>query len=458
MARYEFKLPDIGEGVTEGEIVGWHIRPGDVVTEDQPIVEVMTDKATVTITAPKAGIVVETRGKVGETIPVHAVLVVFELPSIPAPPAVALTAPARTNGTSARPPPAAGVAALAVGEIRETLPGMKAAPFAPNPPPGAPAYFNSKPLATPHTRKFARDIDVDLRRVPPTGPQGRVMKADVESFAGSSHVDAAAFLDPGAPVRIDREAPDPAVTLGSELDPVATRSSTEERIPLAGLRRRIAQKMARSTATAAHFTFVEECDVTELKLLRSRLKDAAHAKGAKLSFLPFIVKAVVSALKKHPMLNTALDETTNEIVFRKYYNIGIAAATDAGLLVPVLRHADKLSILEIAREVERLAEDARSGKAKHEDLTGSTFTITSLGAKSGLLATPIINFPEVAILGVHRMKTKPVVKDGQIVIGDVMLLSLSFDHRIVDGHVGAAFAYEVIGYLERPERLLLEMA
>ncbi len=500
MARYEFKLPDIGEGVTEGEIVGWHIRPGDAVTEDQPIVEVMTDKATVTITAPKAGVVVETRGKVGETIPVHAVLVVFELPSLPASLPVALrsgpempgssftsqvlggdplppsaptsisgqtfSAPLRTNGTSAHPPPASGVAALAVGEIGENLPGMKSPPFPPHPLPGALAYFNSKPLATPHTRKFARDIDVDLRRVPPTGPQGRVLKVDVESFAGASNVDAAALLDPGAPVRIDREAPDarvpsggtPGSPPGRDLGPVDAPASTEERIPLAGLRRRIAQKMARSTATAAHFTFVEECDATELKLLRSRLKDAALAKGTKLSFLPFIVKAVVSALKKHPMLNTALDETTNEIVFRKYYNIGIAAATDAGLLVPVLRHADRLSILEIAREVERLAEDARSGKAKHEDLTGSTFTITSLGAKSGLLATPIINFPEVAILGVHQMKTKPVVKDGQIVIGDVMLLSLSFDHRIVDGHVGAAFAYEVIGYLERPERLLLEMA
>jgi pyruvate dehydrogenase E2 component (dihydrolipoamide acetyltransferase) len=456
MARYEFKLPDIGEGVSEGEIVGWHVRAGDVVTEDQPIVELMTDKATVTITAPKAGVVVETRGKVGETMPVHAVLVVFELPSISGTAAVAPTASLRTNGTSAHPPPIGGAAALAVGELRETLPGMKSAAFA-APPAVASAYFNSKPLATPHTRKFARDINVDLRRVRPTGPQGRVMKADVESFAGSPK-GAAGLLDPSAHGRIESAAAEALATPASELDPASALATMEERIPLAGLRRRIAQKMSRSTKTAAHFTFVEECDVTELKLLRARLKDAAQAKGANLSFLPFIVKAVVAALKNHPMLNTALDETTNEIVFRKYYNIGIAAATDAGLLVPVLRHADKLSILEIAREVERLAVEARSGKAKHEDLTGSTFTITSLGAKSGLLATPIINFPEVAILGVHQMKTKPVVKAGQIVIGDVMLLSLSFDHRVVDGHVGAAFAYEVISYLEQPHRLLLDMA
>ena len=203
---------------------------------------------------------------------------------------------------------------------------------------------------------------------------------------------------------------------------------------------------------------MEECDATALKALRARLKDAAEARGVKLSFLPFVVKAVVGALKKHPTLNTTLDETRNEIVFRKYFHIGIATATDAGLVVPVVKDADKKSILEIAREIDRLAQEVRGGRAKAEDLSGSTFTITSLGAKGGLLATPIINFPEVAILGVHQMKTKPVVRDGQIVIGDVMLLSLSFDHRIVDGHVGAAFALDVIATLEKPETLLLELA
>jgi pyruvate dehydrogenase E2 component (dihydrolipoamide acetyltransferase) len=216
--------------------------------------------------------------------------------------------------------------------------------------------------------------------------------------------------------------------------------------------------MAQSKSTAAHYTFVEECDATALKGLRARLKDAAEAQGVKLSFLPFVVKAVVGALKKHPVLNTMLDEAKSEIVFRKYFHIGIATATDAGLVVPVVKDADKKSILEIAREIERLAQEVRAGKARVEDLTGSTFTITSLGAKGGLLATPIINFPEVAILGVHQMKTKPIVRDGQIVVGDVMLLSLSFDHRIVDGHVGAAFALDVIAYLERPETLLLELA
>ncbi len=439
MAHWEFKLPDIGEGVTEGEIVGWLVRPGDLVSEDQPVVELMTDKATVTITAPRAGRVVETRGRVGEMVPVHSVLVVFELDvhaQAPAPPAPAKApaaerrpvapqaAPPHTNGSTghagpaaaARPRPASPVAAADVA------------------PPGQ--YFNDKPLATPATRKLAREMNVDLRQVPPTGDQGRVTRRDVESFVDTpggqsgAHPGSRAGAPPGA---------------------------LEERVPMAGLRRRIAQKMALSKSTAAHFTFVEECDATELKKLRAGLQDAARARGAKLTLLPFIVKAVVASLKKHPTLNATLDESTQEIVYRRYYNVGIATATEGGLVVPVVKDADKKSVLDIALDIERIAGEARAGKARIEDLQGSTFTVTSLGAQGGLLATPIINFPEVAILGVHRIKERPVVKDGQIVIGDVMLLSLSFDHRIVDGHVGAAFAYEVIGYLERPDRMLLEM-
>jgi pyruvate dehydrogenase E2 component (dihydrolipoamide acetyltransferase) len=214
--------------------------------------------------------------------------------------------------------------------------------------------------------------------------------------------------------------------------------------------------MQQSKQTAAHFTFVEECDVTELKKVRERLKTRADKAGVKLTPLAFIARAVVAALKKHPTLNSALDESTNELVVRKYINLGIAAATDAGLMVPVIKDAHNKSILELAREIERLGQAAKENKISPKDLSGSTFTITSLGAQGGLFATPIINFPEVAILGVHQMKQKPVVRDGQIVIGEVMLLSLSFDHRIIDGHIGAAFAYEVIGFLQEPDRLLLE--
>jgi pyruvate dehydrogenase E2 component (dihydrolipoamide acetyltransferase) len=466
MARWEFKLPDIGEGVTEGEIVTWLIKAGDIVKEDQPMIEVMTDKATVTITSPKAGRVVETVGAPGTVVAVHSVLVVFELDAnvtAASDKAAGGNGHANghgngTNGGTAKSEPAA----TAVGDIKENLPGM-GTPSAARGGGGGGAslgaggggtvtgYFNEKPLATPATRKLARDMEIDLRSVPPTGPQGRVTKVDVETFAKApaparttqaTQVGAGQIHTPGRdPVKIT---PPPG--------------GLEERVPFAGVRRKIAQKMAQSVHTAAHFTFVEECDVTALKALRTRLKPAAEAHGVKLTFLPFIVKAVVAALKKRPILNSALDESTNELVYRKYFNIGIAASTEAGLIVPVVKDADRKTLIEVAREIERLATDAKNGKSRMEDLQGSTFTITSLGAEGGLFATPIINFPEVGILGVHQIKQKPVVKAGQIVIGDVMLLSLSFDHRIVDGHIGAAFAYEIIHYLEDPDRLFLEMA
>jgi pyruvate dehydrogenase E2 component (dihydrolipoamide acetyltransferase) len=446
MARWEFKLPDIGEGVTEGEIVQWLVKEGDVVTEDQPMVEVMTDKATVTIAAPRAGRIAELRGKPGQVIAVHAVLVVFELDA-------GAPAAASANGHRAAPVSATlgakkddGPAATAVGDIRESLPGM-GSPKPAAPPPAAASgggglatYFNDKPLATPATRKAARDLGVDLKQVKPSGPQGRVTQDDV--VAHSRGAEPAALH--AAPV-VARE-------------PVAIAPAAgDERVPFVGMRRRIASKMQQSKNTAAHFTFVEECDATALMALRARLKPAAEAQGVKLTFLAFIVKAVVHALKRHPILNSTLDEAKNELVYRKSYHIGIAASTDAGLMVPVVKDADRRTLLDIAREIDRLGADAKAGKSKTQDLQGSTFTITSLGAEGGLFATPIINFPEVGILGVHRIKERPVVKDGQIVIGNVMLLSLSFDHRIVDGHVGAAFAYDIIASLENPERMFLEM-
>ncbi|WP_437679272.1 dihydrolipoamide acetyltransferase family protein [Sorangium sp. So ce131] len=490
MGKYEFRLPDIGEGVTEGEIVTWLVSPGDVVAEDQPMVEVMTDKATVTITSPRAGRIVETRGKVGGVVPVHSVLVVFDLDDKPAgaqPPASPSSGMGMRHSAAKAAERAAEPAATAVGDIREDLPGMNLVAPAPaawtngSVPSAAAAYFNEKPLATPATRKLARDLGIDLRRVPPTGPGGRVTKDDVRAHEAPEEAPAVARPAPAAaplaaPARelsAPRRAP-PGPAAGVEehaagaaaevLDegerrgvPVAA-APGDERIPLRGVRKRIFEGMARSKHTAAHFTFVEECDVSALKERRARLRPLAEKAGVKLTYLPFFVKAAVAALKKHPMLNSAFDEATQEIVVKKSYHIGIASATEAGLIVPVVRDADRRSVLDIAREIARLSEDTKAGKVKPADLGGSTFTITSLGQQGGLFATPILNFPEVAILGIHQMKQKPVVRDGQIVIGDVMLLSLSFDHRIVDGHVGAAFAYEIIGYLEDPDRLFLEMS
>jgi len=243
----------------------------------------------------------------------------------------------------------------------------------------------------------------------------------------------------------------------SSVVPIAIKSASgeDERIPVRGLRKRIFDNMARSKHTAAHFTFVDECDVTSLQELRERLAPRAKESGVTLSYLPFIVKAAAMALKKYPALNALIDDAAQEIIMRKRHDIGVAMATDAGLIVPVLRDVDRLSLLDIAREISRLAEAARAGKTAAADLGGSSFTITSLGKLGGLVATPVINYPEVAILFVPEMKKRPVVRGDQIVIGHVMLLSLSFDHRVIDGDVGARFAKEIISLLEEPDRLIL---
>jgi len=467
MARFEFKLPDIGEGVAEGEIVAWHVKSGDVVKEDQPMVEVMTDKATVTIGAPKKGTILETHASVGQIMPVGALLVVIDTDGAAAAAAPKAAAPAPKVATKPAPSKSSeGPAATAVGDIKDTLPGAaffgnkdaaKASETVAKPSAPASDYYSERPLATPATRKLARDLDVDLRRVRPTGDGNRITHEDVRSFVGGAatkaHVAPAPSVGGGVPGLTGR-AP---IAIHVPAGTMPRDGELETRKPFVGVRRKIAERMQTAKNTAAHFTFVEECDVGRLKQIRNRMKPAAEAAGVKLTFLPFIVRAVVAALKKHPVLNSALDESTNELVTRKYIHMGIAASTDQGLMVPVVKDADRKSILDIAREIDRLGNAAKSGTIASADLAGSTFTITSLGTQGGLFATPILNHPEVGILGVHQIKKKPVVKDDQIVIGEVMLLSLSFDHRIVDGHVGAAFAYDIIGFLENPESMFLDM-
>jgi pyruvate dehydrogenase E2 component (dihydrolipoamide acetyltransferase) len=243
--------------------------------------------------------------------------------------------------------------------------------------------------------------------------------------------------------------------VGAPSKPVSIVASHEERKPFVGLRRKIAERMQHAKRTAAHFTFVEELDVSVLIATRERLQGHSELRDTRLSFLPFIVKSVVAALKKHPILNCYLDETKGELVFRYDYHIGIATATSHGLMVPVLTHADRRGLREIALEIERLSQAARAMTISAEELSGSTFTITSLGKQGGLMATPVLNMPEVGIMGVHRIRQRPVVRNGEIVVGDVMTVSFTFDHRIVDGHVGAAFAYDVIAGLEEPTTLLL---
>jgi pyruvate dehydrogenase E2 component (dihydrolipoamide acetyltransferase) len=453
--RFEFRLPDIGEGVAEGEIVAWHVREGDQVGEDQIMVEVMTDKATVTIGAPKPGKIEELRARAGSTVKVGDVLVVIQTGN-----------GSRLHG--GHPSKMAMPAATAAGEIQDSLPGSNyfadkrarlgaaeggaraasdngyaapgLAPIAPGLASVAPVHFSEKPLATPATRKLARDLGLDLRTVPPSGPGGRVTKDDVHAASRSG---APAAGGGGAEV----------IALAPLRQPKA--AAGDQRVPFVGLRRRIAERMQQAKNTAAHFSFVEECDASRLMSLRDRLKPQAAARGLELTYMPFIVRAVCAALKKNPLLNSSLDVEKNEIVLHGRCHIGIAAATEQGLVVPVIRNADELELFQLAAEINRLGAAAREGKLSVAELSGSTFTITSLGKQAGLFAVPILNLPNVGILGVHRIKEKPVVRDGQLAIGQVMLLSLSLDHRLVDGHVGAAFAYDVIDYLEEPALMFM---
>lgn len=447
---YEFKLPDIGEGVVEGEIVKWLVKEGDPIKEDQPMVEVMTDKATVEIPSPKAGRVARRFFKEGDKCPVGKVLIAIDLDGAAGAPVGAAAAAAK-----------GGVPGLMRNETTEkteriwTAGGEGAAPaqaLAATPAPvstgGIAAPANGQTgrgvLATPAVRKLARERGIDIRMVRATGPGGRVTRADLEAFSGS------------APAR-QGTAPAPGIPSGAAHPPVAVAPAAGDvRVPFRGLRKLIAERMTRSVHTAAHFTYVEEIDCTDLVALRERANERLKERGVKLSFLPFIIKAVCHGLQKFPQLNATLDEAAGEIVQRRVYHIGIAAATKDGLIVPVVHDADKRSLVGIAQEIDRLAAATKAGKATREELGGSTFTITSLGAAGGVLATPIINFPEVAILGVHKIAKKPAFRDGEIVVRDLMNLSISVDHRLTDGYDASMFMQDVKQSLEAPGLLYLD--
>jgi pyruvate dehydrogenase E2 component (dihydrolipoamide acetyltransferase) len=436
---YEFKLPDIGEGVVEGEIVRWLVKEGDEISADQPMVEVMTDKATVEIPAPRGGKVLERLYKEGQICPVGKVLVRIEE-------AGAAAAPAKVaeERRPATPPARQGVPAQEMSAAIASA--STASASAPSPatnissPPASASTSTAGVLATPATRKLARELGVDLTRINGTGRAGRITSDDVRSVSSA------------------------AATNGGRAQPAFTRPTAGQagdvRIPFRGLRRRIAEQMVRSRREAAHFTYVEEVDCTQLVDLRekanARIGQQGTDGGVKLSFLPFIVRSTVEALRRFPQMNAYLDEAAGEIVQRRQYHIGLATATPDGLIVPVVRDADRRSIVEIAREIDRLAKLTRSGKASREDLSGSTFTITSLGALGGVLATPILNYPEVGILGVHRIARRPAAVGDKIVIRDLMNLSISVDHRLVDGYDAARFVQHIKESLESPGLLFLE--
>ena len=417
MAR-EFKLPDIGEGVHEGEIVKWLVTEGAPIRENDLMVEVMTDKVTVQIPSPVTGKVLKLLAKEGETVKVGTGIVLLGESGETAPAQVPAPPPATPHAAPPAPP---------APRMAQTL---SAAPAPSAPSSGGPA------LAAPAVRKLARELGVNLDLVRGTGPGGRVTEDDVRG-AGKGPTPAMA--------------PRPAVAveeLPSKRAPAP--AGLEERIPIHGLRKRIAEKMAKSNATAAPFTYVEEADMAQLVHLRDRLKEAAEGKGIKLTFLPFVVKALVAALKEHPTLNSTLDDERQEIVVKRYYNIGIATATDEGLTVTVVHDADKKDIWALAREIDRLASAAREKKLTLQEIQGGTFTITSLGKEGGIFATPIINWPEVGIIGIHKIEKRPVVRNDLVVIREMMYLSCTFDHRVIDGHIGAAFVQSMVKYLEHP--------
>jgi pyruvate dehydrogenase E2 component (dihydrolipoamide acetyltransferase) len=408
---YDLKLPDIGEGVAEGEILKWMAKVGDQIKEDQPIVEIMTDKVNVQIPAPRTGKVVNILVKEGDIAKVGQTIMIIDDGSGGSPATAGPTPGAPvTHAEHATPPPPVSMAAPAAGI-----------------------------LATPATRKLARELGVDISRVKGSGPQGRISDDDVKRSATGTH---------SGPATVTVQAPQPARAKGGPL---------EETIPLRGLRRTISERMLKSLQTTAQVTHVDEADMTELVLLREAFKGSAEKRGVRLTFLPFIIKALVPALKEFPYVNSSLDEQSGSIVLKKYYNIGIATDTEQGLVVPVVKDADMKDIFELAGEIDRLSDKARKGQLALDDVRGGTFTITNVGAIGGLFATPIVNTPEVAILGLHKIAKRPVVREGKVEIRDTTYLSLSFDHRVVDGAYAARFTSRVIETIQDTKKLLSEV-
>jgi 2-oxoisovalerate dehydrogenase E2 component (dihydrolipoyl transacylase) len=426
----EFRLPELGEGVYEAELVAWHVQPRDVVHHGQSLAEVLTDKASMDVPAPFAGAIDSLMVEPGSVVKVGEVVLTYAPGSEPT--KTREEVPAAGSGESpALPPPAAPA-----GPASATI----AAPAAIRPSPAPASSGGNGPLrsvrAAPSVRRMARALGVDLARVSGTGRSGRILIDDLGRYVQARQTAAV----PAAP-----DSP------GLDVGVAGTR------IKIQGLRRAVAEHMVRAKHTIPHYSYIDECDVSELVRLREAIKPSYAQKGIKLTYLAFAVKAVVAALREVPLVNASLDEATQEIVLHDAYHIGIATATPRGLIVPVIRHADRLDLGEIAAEVERLSAAARDGTVHREELLGGTFTVTSIGNLGGLISTPVINHPEAAILGLGRIVKRPIYDaQGQIRPADLLYLSFSFDHRILDGAIGALFGNAVIRGLENPAALLVK--
>jgi len=442
-----FALPDLGEGLTEAEIVAVLVREGDVIAEDAPLLEVETDKAQVEIPSPMGGRVEKIHVSPGQTVKVGTVLVTFA-----------------DDGASAQPAAAAGDAAQrkpTAAPPRRAAPGQSspapAEPSAAPRPSAAPAPAAGPVAATPATRRLARELGVALPGVRGTGPGGRIVDDDVRAAAARAGqptaVAPAERAKPAAPAAPAK----PLAGVGLEPPPLPRfeQWGPVERTPLSHLRRTIAERMTLSATLIPHVTHFDRADITDLDAIITRNLEAARAQGVTLTLTGFLLKATALALRSHPQFNASLDPAAGEMILKRYYHVGVAVATERGLIVPVLRDVDRKPVLEVARELGALAQRVREGKATLDDLRGGTFTITNIGALGGTAAIPIINYPEVAILGVARGREEAVVRDGQIVPRLMLPLSLTFDHRVADGVDGARFTTDIVRRLERPDQLLL---
>lgn len=409
MATHAIKVPDLGEGIAEVELVAWRVQPGDTVAEDQVLADVMTDKATVEIPSPVAGRVLALGGEVGRQLAVGAELIRIDVEAQ----GEAVQVPAAPARAPAPAPAAATAAATSAPAVRT--------------PPSA-----GKPLAAPAVRNRAAVLGIDLQQLPGSGAEGRILHEDLDAWLLRRQGAQA----PGRPRYAERH--------------------DEEAVPVTGVRRRIAQRMQDAMRRIPHFTYVEEVDVTELELLRARLNERWGSERAHLTLLPLLVRAIVLAVPRFPQINARFDDETGVLTRHGAVHAGIATQTAVGLMVPVLRHAEARDPWSSATEIARLAEAARAGRATRDELSGSTLTITSLGALGGIASTPIINAPEVAIVGVNRIVQRPVMKDGAVVARRMMNLSSSFDHRVVDGQLAAEFVQAVRASLECPALLFAE--
>ncbi len=430
---FEFKLPDIGEGIHEGEIVKWFIKPGDQVEEDQAIFEVQNDKSVEEITSPVDGTVKDILVGEGTVATVGQVLVTFEGDFEGSESSSA--APVATEAKEAAPETASATATPAGG----------------NGVPSAQKDPNGLVIAMPSVRKYAREKGVNIREVAGSGKNNRILKADVDAYLNGEQPAQAA-----APAGEQTKATEAAPQAAKKPVPAAGDEFPETREKLTPTRRAIAKAMTNSKHTAPHVTLMDEIEVSALMAHRKRFKEVALEKGIKLTFLPYIVKALVATLKEFPVLNTTMDDATEELIYKHYYNIGIAADTDHGLYVPVVKHADMKSVFAISDEINELAGKARDGKLTADEMKHGSATISNIGSAGGQWFTPVINYPEVAILGVGRIAEKAIVQDGEIVAAPVLALSLSFDHRVVDGATAQKAMNNIKRLLNDPELLLME--